>query len=146
MMQALTSTAQTMMNRGNWRPDQLHCGLPSRNATGNARIDGGNGRRREHLARAPTAAVEVRDESTLQLRPRCAYNSSRRVGDTRCWPDVRSSLQVGHQNELVGRVRSFGRHYDGIAKPFEWKFMRVDLPHLLKRIQSPGPLCCQLVT
>ena len=41
-------------------------------------------------------------------------------------------------NELAERLRAFERHYEAIAKPFEWKFTRDDLQHLLKRMKTPG--------
>ena len=41
-------------------------------------------------------------------------------------------------SELAERLRAFERHYEAIAKPFEWKFTRDDLQHLLKRMKTPG--------
>ena len=46
--------------------------------------------------------------------------------------------------DLAVRLHSFERHYEAIAKPFEWRFTRADLQQLLKRIQSPGPPCYEL--
>lgn len=46
--------------------------------------------------------------------------------------------------DLAVRLHSFERHYEAIAKPFEWRFTRADLQQLVKRIQSPGPPCYEL--
>jgi hypothetical protein len=35
---------------------------------------------------------------------------------------------------LQERILSFQRHYEQIAKPFEWKFTRTDLAAMLKKI------------
>ena len=32
----------------------------------------------------------------------------------------------------------FGRHYEQIAQPFEWKFTRADLDHLAQRLDLPA--------
>jgi hypothetical protein len=40
---------------------------------------------------------------------------------------------------LADRLERFERHYEVIAKPFEWKFTRVDLTKLMHRLQ-PQPL------
>src|SRR6266545_565656 len=36
---------------------------------------------------------------------------------------------------VADRLERFERHYEGIAKPFEWKFTRDDLNELLQRLQ-----------
>jgi DDE superfamily endonuclease len=36
------------------------------------------------------------------------------------------------------RLLSFGRHYEQVAQPFEWKFTRADLDHLLNRLGAPS--------
>lgn len=36
--------------------------------------------------------------------------------------------------ELERRISDFQSHYEGIAKPFEWKFTREDLRNLLAKI------------
>ena len=36
---------------------------------------------------------------------------------------------------LQERLLAFGRHYEQIAKPFQWKFTRQDLNQLLDRLQ-----------
>jgi hypothetical protein len=36
---------------------------------------------------------------------------------------------------LQGRILGFQRHYEQIAKPFEWKFTRTDLAAMLKKIR-----------
>ena len=41
-------------------------------------------------------------------------------------------------DELAMRLRSVERHYEAIAKPFDWKFTRADLQQLLKRMPTPG--------
>ncbi len=41
-------------------------------------------------------------------------------------------------DELAERLQSFERHYEAIAKPFEWKFTRDDLQKLLKQMKTPG--------
>jgi DDE superfamily endonuclease len=38
---------------------------------------------------------------------------------------------------LQERLLAFGRHYEQIAKPFEWKFTRQDLNRLLDRLDQP---------
>lgn len=43
---------------------------------------------------------------------------------------------------LADRLQSFERHYEAIAKPFEWKFTRDDLIKLMHRLNSqPQPAC-----
>jgi hypothetical protein len=52
-------------------------------------------------------------------------------------------------SELVGAVRGerapeerllgFQRHYEQIARPFEWTFRRADLDRLLKRLADHEP-------
>ena len=36
---------------------------------------------------------------------------------------------------VADRLEGFERHYEAIAKPFEWKFTRDDLNELLQRLQ-----------
>ncbi len=48
------------------------------------------------------------------------------------------------RDELAVRLRSFERHYEAIAKTFEWKFTCDALQQLLKRMKAPSPLCYQL--
>jgi len=38
------------------------------------------------------------------------------------------------------RLLAFERHYEQIARPFEWTFTRSDLDHLLKRLDKHEPL------
>ncbi|SRR6266513_4655461 len=47
-------------------------------------------------------------------------------------PNDFSSLQ-----ELAQRLLAFGRHYQTIAKPFEWRFTRKDLTALLRKLHHP---------
>ncbi|MDB6066122.1 MAG: putative transposase [Pedosphaera sp.] len=42
-------------------------------------------------------------------------------------------------DRLADRLERFERHYEIIAKPFEWKFTRDDLTKLMQRLQ-PRPL------
>jgi hypothetical protein len=39
---------------------------------------------------------------------------------------------------LEERLLAFGRHYEQIAKPFQWKFTRHDLSRLLDRLDQPN--------
>ena len=43
-------------------------------------------------------------------------------------------------DELERTLLAFGRHYEQIAKPFDWKFTRADLHKLLSRLDQPAPL------
>jgi DDE superfamily endonuclease len=43
-------------------------------------------------------------------------------------------------DELERTLLAFGRHYEQIAKPFDWKFTRADLHKLLARLDQPAPL------
>ena len=36
---------------------------------------------------------------------------------------------------VADRLEKFERHYENIAKPFEWKFTKDDLSKLLQRLQ-----------
>jgi len=47
-------------------------------------------------------------------------------------PNDFSSLQ-----ELAQRLLAFARHYQTIAKPFEWRFTRKDLTALLRKLHHP---------
>ena len=38
---------------------------------------------------------------------------------------------------LERTLLAFGRHYEQIAQPFEWKFTRQDLQRLLERLDQP---------
>jgi hypothetical protein len=40
---------------------------------------------------------------------------------------------------LVQTLLAFGRHYEQIAQPFEWKFTRQDLHRVLERLDQPTP-------
>jgi DDE superfamily endonuclease len=40
---------------------------------------------------------------------------------------------------LERTLLAFGRHYERIAKPFEWKFTRKDLHKVLERLDQPAP-------
>jgi hypothetical protein len=40
---------------------------------------------------------------------------------------------------LEQTLLAFGRHYEQIAQPFEWKFTRKDLHRVLDRLQQPTP-------
>ena len=49
----------------------------------------------------------------------------------------RKALTPNHFPSLTAleeRLHAFARHYESIAKPFEWKFTRKDLESLLDRI------------
>jgi hypothetical protein len=48
-------------------------------------------------------------------------------------PNDFSSLEM-----LAQRLQDFERHYEAIAKPFEWKFTREDLNKLLQRLHLPS--------
>ena len=48
-------------------------------------------------------------------------------------PNDFSSLEM-----LAQRLQDFERHYEAIAKPFEWKFTRDDLNKLLQRLHLPS--------
>jgi hypothetical protein len=39
---------------------------------------------------------------------------------------------------LADRLQRFERHYETIAKPFEWKFTRADLNDLVQRLHWPS--------
>jgi hypothetical protein len=48
-------------------------------------------------------------------------------------------------DELADQILAFQKHYNATAKPFDWRFTRIDLNHLLTRIRShnrhaPQPL------
>jgi len=47
-------------------------------------------------------------------------------------PNDFSSLQ-----ELAQRLLAFARHYQTIAKPFQWRFTRKDLTALLRKLHHP---------
>ena len=40
---------------------------------------------------------------------------------------------------LEQTLLAFGRHYEQIAQPFEWKFTRKDLQRVLERLDQPTP-------
>lgn len=40
---------------------------------------------------------------------------------------------------VADRLERFERHYEAIAKPFEWKFTRADLNELLQRLEPSSP-------
>lgn len=42
-------------------------------------------------------------------------------------------------NALQHHLLAFGRHYERIATPFEWKFTRHDLSRLLAKLDTPQP-------
>ena len=48
-------------------------------------------------------------------------------------------------DDLGRRLHAFERYYEALAKPFEWKFTRKDLDHLLRRMKTPGLPRDQLV-
>jgi hypothetical protein len=50
-------------------------------------------------------------------------------------PNDCSSLQA-----LAERLYAFERHYESIAKPFQWKFTRNDLTNLLEKLRAKEPL------
>ncbi len=41
--------------------------------------------------------------------------------------------------ELEDRLLGFEKHYEQVAKPFEWKFTRRDLRQLLSKLDGDGP-------
>ncbi len=41
---------------------------------------------------------------------------------------------------VEARLLGFGRHYEQVAQPFEWKFTRTDLDSLLDRLDTPSPI------
>jgi len=45
---------------------------------------------------------------------------------------------------VTDRLERFKRHYEAIAKPFEWKFTRNDLNELLQRLQPSSQLATTL--
>ena len=55
---------------------------------------------------------------------------------------ARKVLQPNNFTDLDTLERTllqFGRHYEQIAQPFEWKFTRNDLHKLLERLDQPAP-------
>jgi hypothetical protein len=42
--------------------------------------------------------------------------------------------------EVEARLLAFERHYESLAKPFEWKFTRADLAELMSRLEKKGCL------
>jgi hypothetical protein len=53
----------------------------------------------------------------------------------------RKLLQPTDFNDLAAveeRLLAFGRHYEQVAQPFEWKFTRDDLDRLLERLDIPS--------
>jgi len=42
------------------------------------------------------------------------------------------------RQELADRLLAFERHYETIARPFEWRFTRQDLTRLLRRLSHPA--------
>src|SRR5256886_15927842 len=42
------------------------------------------------------------------------------------------------RQELADRLLAFGRHYETIARPFEWRFTRHELTRLLRRVGHPA--------
>jgi hypothetical protein len=53
----------------------------------------------------------------------------------------RKVLQPNDFTDLAAveeRLLAFGRHYEKVARPFEWKFTRDDLDSLLKRLDIPS--------
>ena len=48
-------------------------------------------------------------------------------------PNDFADLDVGEE-----RLLAFGRHYEQIAEPFQWKFTRHDLDRLLARLDQPN--------
>jgi hypothetical protein len=54
----------------------------------------------------------------------------------------RKVLQPNDLTDLAAveeRLLGFGRHYEQVAQPFEWKFTRDDLDRLLDRLDTPRP-------
>jgi hypothetical protein len=51
-----------------------------------------------------------------------------------CNPNNFTDLDTLEQTLLA-----FGRHYEQIAQPFEWKFTRKDLHRVLDRLKQPTP-------
>jgi hypothetical protein len=55
----------------------------------------------------------------------------------------RKVLQPNNFTDLDALERTllaFGRHYEQIAQPFDWKFTRADLHTLLARLDEPPAL------
>ena len=50
--------------------------------------------------------------------------------------DLRSLTQ------LRERLLDFQRHYESVARPFQWKFTREDLAKLLEKLRPHAPLAC----
>jgi hypothetical protein len=53
----------------------------------------------------------------------------------------RKLLQPNDFTDLAAveeRLLGFGRHYEQVAQPFEWKFTRDDLDSLLERLDTPS--------
>ena len=53
----------------------------------------------------------------------------------------RKVLQPNDFTDLAAveeRLLGFGRHYEQVAQPFEWKFTRDDLDRLLERLDAPS--------
>jgi hypothetical protein len=48
-------------------------------------------------------------------------------------PNDFNSLEI-----LAERLHRFERHYEALAKPFEWKFTRDDLRKLVQRLELPS--------
>ena len=42
---------------------------------------------------------------------------------------------------LQQQLLAFGRRYEQIATPFEWKFTRADLNQLAERLELPASFC-----
>ena len=73
-----------------------------------------------HHAIQQEAAIITKDEDFAQ----------RKVLQPNNCPDL---------DTLERTLLAFGRHYEQIAQPFEWKFTRKDLHKLLDRLEQPTP-------
>jgi hypothetical protein len=69
-----------------------------------------------------------KDFTEFRCRP-CIFEVQRKV----LTPNDFHSLEM-----LADRLQRFERHYEVIAKPFEWKFTRANLNKLVQRLHLPS--------
>jgi hypothetical protein len=90
--------------------------------------------------RGPAAARRLRARfptSCSSTAPSMRAGSIRSRSTSPCSSARPSHLMTSHRCRPSQRILAFQRHYQTIARPFEWRFTRKDLAALLRKLDQP---------
>lgn len=92
-----------------------------------------------HRGKASIRRLPGHYKNLILVHPLCRAAGSTKQRSTSRSPSARSCPNdFADLDTLERRLLAFGRRYEQIAQPFEWKFTRADLNKLAQRLDLPA--------